>query len=182
MKKHLVILSSIIGLGFGTIANAINTQKNNLKININPTSQEIKYSTNILKYDVSNGSTQSFQLNDLLPLLKNLKKEHKEKKANLEFDRFPRWNFIADNSDIFGVGWLFESSFTLVELINSDFVQFENILMNISGTQKLITLNLNYEILGISKSLELINYQSEILPLKQEQMQSNFEFIYNWTL
>lgn len=178
MKKYLMILSGISAIGIGTIVNVINIENNPSNANLAIKTQVIKQTLDLSKYDVADGSTQSFKLDNLLNLIKEINQEHKENNKKLTFNRFPRWNLISDNGTIFAVGWMFLAQKQLENLVNSDNVQFENVLMSITGSEQLIKVSLNYQISSISQTLELIQIQQENIPLKQEQMKTGVEISY----
>ncbi|MDQ7983256.1 MAG: hypothetical protein REH79_03535 [Spiroplasma sp.] len=175
MKKYLLILSSITAVGVGATANIINQPKSN----INTNTSAIKESLDLSKYDVSDGSTTSFQLDNLLKIIKEINQEHKDNNQQLTFVTIPRWNLISDAGDIFAVGWMFLAKEQLEILINSDNIQFDRVLMTISGSEKIIKVSLNYQLANIDNTLELIQVQQENIPLKQEKLWTGVEMIYN---
>lgn len=183
MKKLLMLLTGILGLTVGTVANIFNASETTEKTILNtPQGRYWIESEDIVKYDVAeSGNMIGVELPDLLTLFNELNKIHKENHTKIELYGIPEFFLIGDDDNFLAYGKAKESSDNINSLINSDYIKFTGVSMALSVTNNSsFTVRLSYEISDIEQQLILFKYQGAGLPSKQEAAKLIYHATYEY--
>lgn len=190
MKSLLPTLTAI-GISVTAISSAPIISNANQILNTNNKKEAynsyLLESNDNIKYDLSNkNQKQTFKLDDLVVLLNQLNKIHKENNINIRLYGLPRWwLFDSTNSMIFvNIINDLNTFATISNIINSDDIIFSEANFEVVSNSKITEINMNikYKISGIVNSLNLVNIKRENVPTLplQESMKLIFHIGYEY--